>query len=326
MKDNRTNYVIVGLFVLLMLAALIGAVAVLMGRTGPTTAYYTTYDNVGGLKPGTQVMFEGYPIGQVTHIEPLHTEGGIRFRLHLDVQRDWPIPGNSETRIAASGLLAAVNIDIRAGDDPELLPPGSEIPGRVGGSVFTVMDEVAGDVRDMTRDTIRPLLDDVSAYINQIGSALETDGLKILADARTAVDALAGQTPRISSNLAMLAERLNEELLSEGNVEKFSDTLSNVQVASVAARAMSQDLQVASRQIDSVLRHLDTMASGSREDVLAAAKDLRYSLDIVARHVDSITHNLDGTSRNMLEFSRSLRQNPGLLLRGAPARDEAQRR
>ncbi len=32
----------------------------------------------------------------------------------------------------------------------------------------------------------------------------------------------------------------------------------------------------------------------------------------------SIVHNLEGTTRNMNEFSRLIRQNPGLLLDGTP--------
>jgi phospholipid/cholesterol/gamma-HCH transport system substrate-binding protein len=323
LKDNRTNYVIVGVFVLLMLAALIGSVAVLMGRTGPTATFYTVFGNVGGLKPGTQVMFEGYPVGQVARIEPLRDDQRMRFRLHLDVQRDWPVPEDSEARIAASGLLAAVTIDIRAGYSPTLLPPGSEIRGRDAGSVFTIMDEVAGDVREITRETIRPLLEEVSGYVTRIGSALETDGLRILADARAAVDAIAGHTPRISGNLSAMAEKLNERLVSDENLDSIRDTLVNVKASSESVRAMTRDLQLAGRRIDALLRTLDAIAENSGEDVRVAMQDLRYSLEIVARHVDAITHSLDGTSRNMLEFSRSLRQNPGLLLRSPPVRDEA---
>jgi phospholipid/cholesterol/gamma-HCH transport system substrate-binding protein len=326
LKDNRTNYVIVGVFVLLMVAALIGSLAVLMGRTGPTATFYTVFGNVGGLKPGTQVMFEGYPIGQVARIEPLRDDQRMRFRLHLDVQRDWPVPEGSEARIAASGLLAAVTIDIRAGYSPTLLPPGSEIRGRDAGSVFTIMDEVAGDVREITRETIRPLLEEVSGYVTRIGSALETDGLRILTDARAAVDAIAGHTPRISGNLSAMAEKLNERLVSDENLDSVRDTLVNVKASSESVRAMTRDLQVAGRRIDALLRTLDAIAENSGEDVRVAMQDLRYSLEIVARHVDAITHSLDGTSRNMLEFSRSLRQNPGLLLRSPPVRDEALQR
>ena len=51
--------------------------------------------------------------------------------------------------------------------------------------------------------------------------------------------------------------------------------------------------------------------------------DLRYVADSVARHIDSLNQNMEATARNMYEFSRQIRQNPGLLLGGTPPRDEA---
>jgi phospholipid/cholesterol/gamma-HCH transport system substrate-binding protein len=38
-----------------------------------------------------------------------------------------------------------------------------------------------------------------------------------------------------------------------------------------------------------------------------------------------INQNLEGAARNMFEFSRQIRQNPGLLLGGKPPTDEAPR-
>jgi phospholipid/cholesterol/gamma-HCH transport system substrate-binding protein len=48
---------------------------------------------------------------------------------------------------------------------------------------------------------------------------------------------------------------------------------------------------------------------------------------VVAQHIDAVAQNLEGTSRNMAEFSRRLKANPGLLLRGGrPETDEAELR
>ena len=51
-------------------------------------------------------------------------------------------------------------------------------------------------------------------------------------------------------------------------------------------------------------------------------KDLRYSLQAVARNIDSVTYNLEGTARNMNEFSREIRQDPAVLLGGGRPREE----
>ena len=56
---------------------------------------------------------------------------------------------------------------------------------------------------------------------------------------------------------------------------------------------------------------------------LPISADLRYLTDSVSRHIDAINRNLEGAARNLYEFSRQIRQNPGLLLGGTPPRDQA---
>ncbi len=60
MKEANRNYTAVGAFVLSMLAALVMWFAILSGAAGSTDRYYIFWDNVMGLKPGTQILFEGY--------------------------------------------------------------------------------------------------------------------------------------------------------------------------------------------------------------------------------------------------------------------------
>ena len=43
---------------------------------------------------------------------------------------------------------------------------------------------------------------------------------------------------------------------------------------------------------------------------------MRYTMETIAERIDSVTYNLEGTSRNLYEFSRQIRINPGLLLGG----------
>ena len=49
-------------------------------------------------------------------------------------------------------------------------------------------------------------------------------------------------------------------------------------------------------------------------------RSFRYTMDTISRYVDDIAHNADATARNMAEFSRSIRENPGLLLAAARRR------
>jgi phospholipid/cholesterol/gamma-HCH transport system substrate-binding protein len=65
------------------------------------------------------------------------------------------------------------------------------------------------------------------------------------------------------------------------------------------------------------------MVSDNRGKIDDTLTDVRLIANSVARNIDSINHHLDGASRNMYEFTRQIRANPGLLLSGTSPPDEA---
>jgi phospholipid/cholesterol/gamma-HCH transport system substrate-binding protein len=151
MRDDKRNYVLVGGFVIAMLAALIVWIALLSGRTGPMDDYYIVYDNVMGLKTGVEILYEGYPVGRIEDIRPVERDGRPAYRVDVGVKRNWPIPVDSRAAITAPGLLASVVVDIRAGSSPERLSPGSEIPGEEAGDVMAAVNSAARELGRVER-------------------------------------------------------------------------------------------------------------------------------------------------------------------------------
>ena len=84
------------------------SVAVLTGRTGAVDHYYTVYDNVTGVKFGTQVIYEGYPIGQVEQVTPEARAGRMEFRVDFTIKKDWRIPEDSQCSGCAPGIPPTV--------------------------------------------------------------------------------------------------------------------------------------------------------------------------------------------------------------------------
>ena len=161
MGNDQRNYLIVGGFVIAMLAALVIWISLLTGRPGATDRYHVHYANVMGLAKGSEVLFEGYPVGLIDRISAAEGGEDRRFRVDVDVRRGWPIPADSVARITAGGLLSAVVIDIRAGSDPTALPAGSEIAGQEATNLFAAVSAAAGDVDALIRD-LEPLIDSLS--------------------------------------------------------------------------------------------------------------------------------------------------------------------
>ena len=102
MGNDQRNYLIVGSFVIAMLAALVIWISLLTGRTGATDRYHVHYANVMGLAEGSEVLFEGYPVGLIDRISAAGGGEDRRFRVDVDVRRGWPIPADSVASITAS--------------------------------------------------------------------------------------------------------------------------------------------------------------------------------------------------------------------------------
>jgi len=325
MNGGKINYVVVGAFVLAMAAALVVSLAVLMGRTGATDDYYAVYRNVTGVKFGTQVLYEGYPIGQVEEVTPVPSEGGMSFRVNFGVAKNWRIPEDSVAAITAPRLLAAVTINISAGKSAVALNPGGMVRGRDGADIFATMSMLAGEVTDLTQGSIRPLLVTLDETVGIAGKILATDGAALSGELRALAETVNQRAPRILDNLERFTVTINKSgdqlkaLATPENREKIEAVISNLQQTGA-------NLVRLTGRFDRLSGSLQGVVEENQTDIRQSVANLRYITESVARDIDTINQNLDGTARNMFEFSRQIRQNPGLLLGGSRPRDDTRRR
>lgn len=319
MRTSGLNYAIVGAFVLAAVVGLVAALAVLTGRTGSTDPYYTVYGNVSGVKYGTQVMYEGYPVGQVERIEPVREDGETRFQVFMSVAEGWPIPQDSSADVMASGFLGGVVINITGGDSPVALEPGARIPGKAPTNLFATLSEVAAEFQELSDSAIAPLLRNLNQTVDSINGPLAEQAPEILRQVTAITEDIAQRTPELIGNLTQAARSLNEEVLSPANVESLTTTIQNVEATSREMSTLASELLEMRETIGGVIGQIDTLVAENRGEVSEAIQDLRYTMGTVARDIDTITYNLDATSRNFLEFSQSIRQDPSLILRSRDA-------
>ncbi len=306
MQDSRINYVVVGAFVTAMLAAFVLIISVLAGNTGDTDEYYTVYDNVGGVKLGTLVFYEGYQIGQVDEVQPMGEGAQVRFKVIMAVQEGWKIPKDSIARAQVSGLLSAIAIDIRGGKSTEILRPGAEIEGVEGTNIFATLADISSEFSDLSSNSIKPLIASLNKYVNEFG-ATTMDHLP----------ALMSNLEKLSATLERSSAIVEKDLLKPENREQFDAIIANMAV-------VSSDLKETSALLNKSITNVNAMVEGNQGNVNEAMRNLRYTLDTFSRYVDDISQNIDATARNMSEFSRSIRSNPGVLLSGTKAPDPPQ--
>jgi phospholipid/cholesterol/gamma-HCH transport system substrate-binding protein len=332
MRNNKLNYVIVGTFVLAMLAGLIFSIAMLTGRTGATDSYYAVYRNVTGVNFGTQVLYEGFPIGQVEEVTPVAEGSKMSFRVDFSVKKGWRIPEDSVAKIAAPGLLSAITLSLSAGKSENALEPGVQVKGQEAANVFAVVSSVADQISMLAEKDIRPLLNNITPLLESItttsdsfGKILDGNGTLLVADLVALTGDLSERVPRIAEDIEQITTRISKSaqelstLLTPANRKQIESLIANMDTAAANFTQLSGNL-------DGLIADLNTVVTDNKGDIGESVVDIRYVTDSLARHIDSLNQNMEATSRNMYEFSRQIRQNPGLLLGGTPPRDEAKTR
>jgi phospholipid/cholesterol/gamma-HCH transport system substrate-binding protein len=399
MKSDRINYIIVGGFVILLLAGIVVSVAMLAGRTGATDTYYTRYEDVTGLKFGSQVMYMGFPVGQVESISPELENGALVFRLELALTerfKDWNVPSDSVAQMKSSGLLSAMAIDIRAGKSHTGLKPDDFIQGQQATDIFAAVSDTANALKRLTETRLEPMLTNLDEYIDSIGQIFVTDGgatmrnlnlfSKTLADrgpelvdevvslsaslkktsdnlaivlspenadkldsvvdnflatsvslalmseevrddirellgpkSQQRINAMVDNFSQASANVATVSQTLDErvkEVLTPKTTKKIQNALDNVALAANNIAELTGDLHATRMSLDKLLAGLNTIAEENRPELRESVTDLRHTFGALSQRVDAITYNLEGASRNLSEFSRTIRNNPAVLLMG----------
>jgi phospholipid/cholesterol/gamma-HCH transport system substrate-binding protein len=295
-KRDTINYVMVGSVVSVALVLLLVGLALITGHSGASTDYVVRYRNVTGLRYGAPVFYEGYRIGDVGEVEPERNATGTRYKVTLSVRKDWTIPKDSVARLQSSGLLADMSIGISEGASSAVLAPGAEIKGAESADVFAAMSELAGQVSSLTRDQISPMITRLSQRVESITGSIDTSTPEILMQAQTLLGKLSGASDSL------------DDLLKPQNRAAVASILGNVQ-------GLSGELRETRKTLDQTVGELAEIARETRGDIRGAVTDLATVMASLSSRMDVITHHLESATRNLDEFSREIRRNPGQLLR-----------
>lgn len=315
MRKENVNYLAVGIFVLAMFALLMVTLYRITGREGETEPYFVTYTNIQGVRAGTVVTYGGYQIGQVEQVIPVREAGETHFRLRLGITRGWKIPRESVARIVSPGMLSDNLINIEEGETDEYLTPGDQMQGQEEISAMTLLNDMAYELKTLSDQSIRPLLENLNRQVEAVGSELGRQIPRITASANALLDELKDSASGLSS------------LFNDENRAHVSGVVKNADRITENLVQLSGQFGHVRDKLDRLLDNSNQLLAENREDLRTTVLTLRQSLDMISRSIDTIVYNLESASRNMSEFSREIRQNPGLLLGGTPPqeREAAQR-
>jgi phospholipid/cholesterol/gamma-HCH transport system substrate-binding protein len=224
-------------------------------------------------------------------------------------------------RVASPGLLSDKVIDLVEGADAQTLAPLSVIQGQESADLFAAVDEVAFEIKDLSANSIRPMLQKFSASVDAISQRIDNIGGELDKGIPTIID----NADRFLVELNRNVDRLSE-ILNSSNEQHLANTLSNMDNVSKNLVVLTGRLDTTIGEFESLTKNSNSVVENNHQDIRQSVVDLRKSLNAISQNIDSIIYNLDTTSRNFNEFSRQLRMNPGVLLGGSPPEDAGARK
>ena len=237
--EPRVNYIIVGVFVLVLGVVSVGLV-LWLGKTDYLDVYdqYQAYmhQSVSGLSVDSTVKYRGVEVGRVKEIA-LNPENPEEVRLTLDILRETPIKTDTVATLETQGLtgLATLNLEGGSRDAPKLeIAPGQEYPviqtrpslffrldmaisrllseqgiSRLLSSLYALSENATAFTNEENRSKVEGILNDLSELSHALTRHNESIG-QGMERASEAAENLAILTATVNENMPGLIARIHQ--------------------------------------------------------------------------------------------------------------------
>lgn len=301
--ETKVNYVVVGLFALLLSAAMVAGVLWLSAGKQYNMVFdtYVAYMNesVSGLNLNARVKYRGVEVGQVRLIS-LDKTNPEQVRLEFAIERGIPIKQDTIATLKSQGLTGIAFIELSGGSsaspllEPKRLPPYPVI--RTGASLMGRLD-----------NALSSLLNNLNKTTENLNALLDEENRMVLKHTLADVSVL---TRTLASHKAEVDKSLSNASLTLENAAQISAQLpqliEKVGRATEALEKMAKDTSRASVSVRKTMDDVGPDAKRFANDGLPELERMMVSLREMMTSLQRVTEQIE--------------QNPGVLLRGREAR------
>lgn len=296
--ESKTNYTIVGLVVLILVAGLLSAGLWLsVGFNQKKYTLYTVYlhESAAGLSQDAPVKFNGVQVGFVKKIK-LNNNDPRQVEITLNIEEGTPITTSTSATLISQGITGVTYVGLSASTS-DLTPiqkmlgePYPVIPAKP--SLFNQLDsilkEVAESVNHVSTQAQRIFNDENALHIKNTLSNIE----------------------RISEVIAKNSQNINRSLQSTDvflvNMAKvskdFPEIVKELKVSVTKFNKLAADMSQAGKNVSK------TMVSGKITLDKISQQALPPAV-VLLRRLNTISANLE-------KITNEMRQNPSVVIRG----------
>ena len=314
--NPKSEQALVGLFVIVATAVLIGTVFAISGAFGRSThTFHAFVTFAGGVESGSGVRYSGGPkIGRVDRVR-IDPQNPARIEIVFKVQSDLPVKTDSRVKIMSMSPLGDNHLEILPGTPKAAIAPD--------GSQLTAENYVDFNA--------------ITAQINELGPHA-TELVATLNDRATELKVTLDRVNDLLSvqNRANLSAALaNTRGMLEENRPALHSTLQHINSVSEKLEPLLQDFQKTSAEANKAIDHIDSLIGENRADIRQAVAELRrtltnmtdltshlnQTLDANSENIDELLDNFRHVSENLREFTNTIKHRPYTLIRSSNPRE-----
>jgi phospholipid/cholesterol/gamma-HCH transport system substrate-binding protein len=312
--EPRVNYVIVGIFVVVLGAIAVGIV-LWLGKSDYLDAYdqYHAFmrQSVSGLSIDSTVKYRGVDVGRVKEMS-LNPDNPEEVRLTLDILQGTPIKTNTVATLETQGLTGLAIINLKGGsrEAPALKPePGEPYPViQTQPSLFYRLDMALS--RLLSDEGVFTLLTNLNAFSENANALINEDTRKrleeILDDLSDLSHALAGQRRTIYQGIDTAAEVMDNLAVMTSHVNQdLPVLLEQIRQSATAVQKMTEDLANTGESAKTILED-------SRPDLQQFTRETLGETGQLVIELRQLTSTLQ-------RVAQQIEQQPSSLIYGRPA-------
>jgi phospholipid/cholesterol/gamma-HCH transport system substrate-binding protein len=312
--ETRANYALIGAFTLAVIAGAFSFVFWFSGSDKPSNqrSYRLVFtSSVSGLVRGSQVLFNGLRVGEVTTIDLGDDPREVYAMIVID--RRTPVKSDTRARLEYQGLTGVASVALSGGSagapDLDGKPPTIQADASQFQNIVETLQNLSGKI-DGLMDKADHLLGDNSGSISRTVKNVETFS-QALADNSDGLAQFMRSIGDLGDQLKPFVDTLNR---NSGNIDAIMGN----------TKDLVAKLNGAADKVDGVLASAQNFLGqpgqkGMFDDVADAAKAIRKLAD----NLDARTKDL---SANLKQFTGSgLRQYEALAADGRRSLDEINR-
>lgn len=298
--ETKFNYTLIGLFVVIMAAALVAGVlwlgADIQAREYKTYRVYMT-ESVSGLTEGALVKYRGVDVGLVKDIS-LDARHSQRVALLLDIESDVVVRANDAARLETQGVTGVYYINIAGGSSnatPVRKYKGSRYP--VIASNPSLLGRVDATLSAMSQNLI--------VTSNKIDDMLNDENRRALAHILRHIDAITGT---VAGRARTVKTALND----------LAASAHNTRIASRRLPGVMHRIQKGVTAIQDTTGQFSATVGSLKQTVDTSGKDIaRFTAQALPEATASVVE-LRRTVENLRRLSEELARDPSVIIYGAP--------